>query len=55
MKVAVPGLKIMCIHIQIHRTFDKVSACSSAFEDMDVDIEADSTTPLSISGRGNDI
>ena len=33
--------------------FDKVSACSSAFEDRDVDIEAGSTTPLTVSGRGN--
>ena len=33
--------------------FDKVSSFSSAFEDGDVDIEAGSTTPLSISGRGN--
>lgn len=32
--------------------FDKGSACSSAFEDRDVDIEAGPTTPLSISGRG---
>ncbi|XP_022765116.1 L-type lectin-domain containing receptor kinase S.4-like [Durio zibethinus] len=33
--------------------FDKVSACSSAVEDRDVDIEAGSTTPLSISAKGN--
>ncbi|XVF83723.1 hypothetical protein PTKIN_Ptkin16aG0514700 [Pterospermum kingtungense] len=34
--------------------FDKVSVCSSAFEDKDVDIEAGSMTPLANSGRGND-
>ncbi|XWS74936.1 hypothetical protein CRYUN_Cryun01aG0041200 [Craigia yunnanensis] len=33
--------------------FDEGSACSSSFEDGDVDIEAGSTTPLSISSRGN--
>ncbi|XVE69223.1 hypothetical protein DITRI_Ditri09bG0135000 [Diplodiscus trichospermus] len=33
--------------------FDKVSACSSAFEDRDIDIEAGSTTPLSVSSRRN--